>query len=688
MSDSGVVPVEVEGNPTCSDLRPGLIELKVDPPTSGAYSDGYLSLNVTINNDTDKSVDWTSNVGIDIVVVKGGPSGNAYVYDLPGDPNTESFGDGGLLSPDNGSEGPAGVSHVSFCYDIELQVAKTADTTFTRAWSWDITKSVSPSVLDMFEGESGTVNWTVAVTKTGYVDSAWAVSGLISITNPSPTTAATVTGVTDSISGFGSVAPSCGVTFPYSLAAGATLNCTYSTPLPDGAARVNTATVTTEGVIGGGSDTADVLFGEPTTVVNGTINVTDTNGMAWSTDESTAWPYPQTFTCDGDQGQHANTATITETGQSASATATVNCYDLVVTKDALTSYTSTWDWTIVKTADQTDVTLMPGQAFPVNYTVTVSATQVDSNFKVFSDEGIKVHNPAPVAVDLLGVADVVSPGIPATVDCGVTFPYTLAAGGTLVCSYVGDLPNANSRNNTATATTEFGVSYAGTAPVDFGEAIVTEVDRCVDLTDSKYAGLAQTICADDDEFAVQLTYTLPISYEECGEYQVANTATIVTNTTETTKDSSWVVNVDVPCETGCTLTQGYWKTHSKYGPAPSDPDWYSIGDVDADGISEGPDETFFTSGKTWYQAFWTAPAGNPYYVLAHQYMAAMLNIANGASSTPAVNTALASATTFFTNNTPAIGAALKGASKNAILALAYTLDSYNNGVTGPGHCSE
>ena len=42
--------------------------------------------------------------------------------------------------------------------------------------------------------------------------------------------------------------------------------------------------------------------------------------------------------------------------------------------------------------------------------------------------------------------------IAATVDCGVTFPYSLASGGTLSCTYQTALPNGDNRTNTATAT--------------------------------------------------------------------------------------------------------------------------------------------------------------------------------------------------------------------------------------------
>ena len=40
-----------------------------------------------------------------------------------------------------------GISHVSFCYDVELLVSKTAATTFTRDYDWTIAKSVDqPSI--------------------------------------------------------------------------------------------------------------------------------------------------------------------------------------------------------------------------------------------------------------------------------------------------------------------------------------------------------------------------------------------------------------------------------------------------------------------------------------------------------------------------------------------------------------
>lgn len=140
----------------------------------------------------------------------------------------------------------------------------------------------------------------------------------------------------------------------------------------------------------------------------------------------------------------------------------------------------------------------------------------------------------------------------------------------------------------------------------------------------------------------------------------------------------------LPPSTGCTLTLGYWKTHNETFPggAPVDPTW----DLLPGGLAEGT--TFFLSAMTWYQVFWTPVGGNAYYNLAHQYMAAKLNILAGADPS-AVSAAITSAETLFNTYTPAQIGVLKGSNslRQQFIALAGTLGSYNEGLTGPGHCS-
>ena len=130
----------------------------------------------------------------------------------------------------------------------------------------------------------------------------------------------------------------------------------------------------------------------------------------------------------------------------------------------------------------------------------------------------------------------------------------------------------------------------------------------------------------------------------------------------------------------CTLTQGYWKTHSLRGPAPYDDAWLLLGPL-------GSDTQFLNSSYTWYQLFWTPVGGNAWINLAHQYMAAYLNLLNGSMAPGPVDTAMANAEALF----DAQGAGdtkLTPAEKKKAGKWMTTIGNYNEGVTGPGHCDE
>jgi hypothetical protein len=671
-----VTPVFVAGNPSCASLGYDF-EFKVDPPNAGTYNiDGVNTVTVTTDG---VNFDWTSTLGMDAVIAKGGPNANAYVYDPP----EESFGDDGLHSPINPSNGqPFGLSHISFCFDYELTASKTANPTYKRTYSWTIDKSVSPDSHAGFTGDSFTSDYDVVVDQT-VADSDFAVSGSITVNNPTPFSVSF--NVSDLVDGTAATV-NCPTT---TLAAGASTTCTYSASLGGAVDGTNVATITSSNSsVDGATASAPYDFGDPTTVVGSpTINVSDSvQGALGSASDDKTFEYSRTFTCDADEGKNDNTATIVETGQNDSASVLVTCYELGVTKTAGTSFDRDWTWTIDKSADQTNLLLSQGQLFTVNYEVEVSATSADSNHAVSGT--ISVNNPAPIAATLNAVSDVISGGIAATVDCGVTFPYTLAAGATLNCTYSANLPDGTNRTNTATATlqnTPSGTTdFSGSAAVSFG-APTNETDECIDVNDTN-VGFLGTVCAADapKTFSYNLTFGMHPDADvvlECGDNTHTNVADFETNDNGETGSDSWTVNASVACATGCTLTPGYWKTHSLHGPAPYDDAWLAIGPA-------GADTTFFLSGQTYYQVLWTAPAGNVYYILAHAYIAAKLNILNGASSTAAVDAAITAAESFFASKTPAQAAALKGAARAAAISNATTLDNYNNGLTGPGHCSE
>lgn len=139
-------------------------------------------------------------------------------------------------------------------------------------------------------------------------------------------------------------------------------------------------------------------------------------------------------------------------------------------------------------------------------------------------------------------------------------------------------------------------------------------------------------------------------------------------------------NTFTPPPGGCTFTLGYWKTHSEFGPAPYNNTWAQL--------SNGASTIFYLSGASWYDVFHTAPAGNAYYNLAHQFQAATLNTLWGASVPAAVAAAMTAADGLFLIHTPAYIGTLKGtnALRQQFISLAGILGAYNEGTTGPGHC--
>jgi hypothetical protein len=447
-------------NPTCADLGYAH-SYKIDDvngPFTGSFtsSDGYLVVQGTSLDGVYFS--FTSNVGVDLVIVKGGHAANVYAY------NPESTGDSGLVSPINASGGAAAISHVTFCYDYEVRVAKTASTSFTRDFQWSLDKSSTTSELLLSVGQVQVTPYTVVVSTTGFSDSNFAVAGTITVTNP-----------------------------------------------------------------------------------------------------------------------------------------------------------------------------------------------------------------APIAATIANVSDVMAP-----VDCGQAFPFVLPAGASVTCTYASALPDASSRTNVATVATigEVGGNTASAA-VDFATAAITTVDDCVTVTDSMVGSLG-TVCRANAPQTFQYTAEIgPFTADGCGVAgTVNNVATFTAGSGEQGSDTVGV-SVTVACpQLGCTLTQGYWKTHSSYGPARYDDTWALL--------PQGADTAFFNSGLSWYSMFRTAPQGNSYWQLAHQYAAATLNGLNGAD-TSVVAAQLAAAQAILSSNTPSN---FPKATARTATQLAAALDAYNNGLTGPGHCSE
>ena len=137
------------------------------------------------------------------------------------------------------------------------------------------------------------------------------------------------------------------------------------------------------------------------------------------------------------------------------------------------------------------------------------------------------------------------------------------------------------------------------------------------------------------------------------------------------------VSVAAHAESDCRFTQGYWQNRAQ-----------NVGDTTTIIWSELRDLAFYQSGVTYAQTLTIPPRGNPYWILAHQMVAAQANDLNGADPTGAPGDALNQAETLLSSYTPAQVAALPKSSpiRQSFIQAAGVLDAWNNGLIGTGIC--
>ena len=517
-------------------------------------------------------------------------------------------------------------------------------------------------------------------------------------------------------------------------------------------------TGTTDDKAFSGSATFSYVGVTPSTMGPATVTVTDNfNGagaqnLVTNYDGSSPIPtYDRTLSCSTTGSTtYPNTAEIVQTSQTASAGVTINCYNISVAKTAQARLRRTWPWTLVKAKDDaaagqvqpTTITLGVGQTYTYYYKVTATAgAPVDDQFGVGGTITVTNNAPAGLTAAIASVVDTVNQGGTKTA-CPVTgAPATIAGSANAQATYDCVLPNGTNGKNIATARTQ-NRRFTGTGSTNlsgttlYGDSVavtfpgtITRVNDCVNVYDDrKTPQLLGTVCADNATrpFAYDLSpktfnysLTLP-ALSSCGASQTfINTASTVfrlsngTLGSAATPPSSITLTLQsAPCTQGCTLTQGYWKTHnSSFGQGknggrkgPPIHDWtgtlggtawstydrwqFFVGTpspVPTGNPAITPVPTPTQASPNWFETWTTPPKGNPYYNAAHQFMAAMANVANGANPT-AVNTELYAAYNFFLTASPAT--AWTDQQKSQLLAWNGLFGSYNEGSIGPGHCSE
>ena len=371
-----------------------------------------------------------------------------------------------------------------------------------------------------------------------------------------------------------------------------------------------------------------------------------------------------------------------------------------------------------------ELRMNPGDIYDTVYMLEATrTTQAESNFGVSG--GISVTWPAGVTpifpagpVDTLYLSDgTTQPVVP---NCDAQ------AATSLSCTYSATLPSKLTGYNLATISrTKQCYTYQGVASDcgsmeyasnqaswSFGDPLA-ETDACVtgqDLFNSvagfnggtgfgwmmgqRCSSFAEFVTGDVGNGAGNLdilaSWILPTQTgagNTC-EFLVPNTLRIGTDDGQT-KESTALASVNVPLlcvPTGCTYTQGYWKTHVDYYAKPQfarkrDTTWDMIDGAGA----ANEDAEFFGSGLSYIEVMWTPPKGNAYFNLAHQYIAATLNVLDGASD-EAVDSDLTLAATMLAN-LPTSNYWKNRTNRQDALELAGRLGAYNEGAIGPGHCS-
>jgi hypothetical protein len=132
---------------------------------------------------------------------------------------------------------------------------------------------------------------------------------------------------------------------------------------------------------------------------------------------------------------------------------------------------------------------------------------------------------------------------------------------------------------------------------------------------------------------------------------------------------------------GCTLTQGYWKNHNIQAKNMNQKlPWPEIYAGKVTEYTKLPTK----DGKTWLEILHTPPKGNPWYIAAHQWIAAKLNIkANGNTAPLEVLFAVSTLESYLNGKQNKVCDGKANA-----LKLAKLLDDYNNGKVGPPHCGD
>ncbi len=381
---------------------------------------------------------------------------------------------------------------VTVCWPLDVSVEKTVDATFDREYFWLLDKEADRTEATISEGGTAEFTYVVSATPDGFQDSAWAMSGEITVSNPNATDV--TVGVTDTPAVPG--VSECTIASPTLLVpARGEASTTYVCGITGqpGYEGTNTATVAWTDVNGVlqsvTTDEVEVSF-ELAGETNKSVEVYDDLasgevpgellGTAEWNAEGEATEFEYSLELEGLPGQcveYTNTAVIPDVTDPTDETVTV-CVEVApeVSKTAEASFDREYFWQLDKEVDATSVEVS-GTDTTFGYTVTATpggyedsgwtiSGQIEvTNPNTFADGALTVtvtDVPSVGGEDVGGecvVADgedvVVGPGETVTLDYTCTFASKPAYEGTNVATVAWTAPDGTETSVEAKADVSF-----------------------------------------------------------------------------------------------------------------------------------------------------------------------------------------------------------------------------------------
>jgi len=371
-----------------------------------------------------------------------------------------------------------------------------------------------------------------------------------------------------------------------------------------------------------------------------------------------------------------------------------------------------YNWDLQKSASPSSLTLGQGNSGTVGYTLNATRT-AGAPTDVYGVRGqICVTNGGGVTTQNLRIVDQVQYKVGSgqfqdlTGATQTLTPAQLAPGQSACYDYdISFTPVANAiyRNVAHVTITNHsgwlpgGHNCPGPAVCPFGpdpkadfalpaSATTTYIDAEADLSDALACPAGLTCSPTTHSWHLTgpatLTYNVQLTNVSapCNTHlPVVNTATLREGDTGQTHTASATVDVYTgPCAQGCTLTIGYWKNHARAIPQYL-PIWL--------GNAGGAQSVQVTSAAQAVALLnMSGDASNGINKLYAQELAAKLNIASGADGSAVAGT-ISAADSFLATHNSASWNGLTPAEQQQVLTWMTTLDNYNNGLIGPGHCN-